>query len=66
MNNYYIMINDIYIKILNYINIKTHIKYLPDECNDGEQMRSIFYKNIYPMFLVCKNWNLFYKKNMKL
>ena len=57
-----ILIDDIYYKILSNINIKTNIKYIQGSENDGEQMRSIFYKKYYPYNIVCKNWYLFYKK----
>lgn len=52
----------IYNLILDYIKIKTSIKYIQGYENDGEQMRTIFYKNYYPFNFVCKNWYLYYKK----
>ena len=55
-------IDDIFYKILSYIHIKTNIKYIQGYENDGEQMRSIFYKNYYPYNIVCKKWYLFLLK----
>lgn len=54
------MIDDLYEKILNYIEIETSVKYIQGIHNDGEQMRTIFYKNYYPFNLVCKKWKKYY------
>tara|TARA_Y100000389_G_C16963212_1_gene272051 strand:- start:189 stop:374 length:186 start_codon:yes stop_codon:yes gene_type:complete len=61
MNN---IIDDINQKILNNIYIKTSIKYIQSNTNDGEQMNSIFYKNKYPFNIVCKKWYIFFKKKI--
>ena len=58
--------DDIYYKILSYIYIKTNIKYLQGSENDGEQMRSIFYKKYYPLNIVCKKWYIFLTKKNKI
>tara|TARA_B000000565_G_C23723413_1_gene354343 strand:+ start:695 stop:877 length:183 start_codon:yes stop_codon:yes gene_type:complete len=52
---------DLMNKILTFIKIKTEIKYIQHEDNDGEQMRTIFVKKIYPYNSVNKYWNNYYK-----
>ena len=57
--------NDILIKILHNIEIKTKIKYLQIG-NDGEQTKTIFYQDNLPYCLVSKYWNFFFhEKNKK-
>ena len=56
--------SDLINNILNNINIKTSIKYIP--YGDGEQNFTIFYKNKYPYNLVNKEWYLYYNLDSKL
>ena len=52
--------DDILYKILDKIEIKTSIKYIPYE--DGEQNYSVFYKKKYPYNVVNKEWNSYFVK----
>ena len=56
--------NDILYKILNTIEIKTDIRYVP--YGDGEQNYSVFYKKKYPYNMVNKEWNIYYNIKSKL
>lgn len=51
---------DILYKILDKIEIKTSIKYIP--YGDGEQNYSVFYKKKYPYNAVNKDWNSYFVK----
>ena len=62
MNNIH---NDILYKILNNIEFKTCIRYIPIQEADGEQNHSIFYKNYYPYILVNKLWYSIIKNDKK-
>ena len=58
--------DDILYKILDKIEIKTSVKYIP--YGDGEQNYSVFYKKKYPYNVVNKEWNSYffvkYKSNL--
>lgn len=57
--------DEILYKILKYVKIHTKVKYIQHECNDGEQMRTIFIKKEYPYNIVNKFWNNYYKNSKK-
>ena len=46
--------DEVLYKILKYIKLHTKVKYIQHECNDGEQMRTIFIKKEYPYNIVNK------------
>lgn len=57
--------DEVLYKILKYVNLHTKVKYIQNECNDGEQMRTIFIKKEYPYNIVNKFWNSYYKNSNK-
>ena len=50
--------HDVLYKILNKIQIKNHVRYIP--YGDGEQNYSVFYKKKYPYNMVNTEWNIYY------
>lgn len=55
---------DVLYKILNKIQIKKYVRYIP--YGDGEQNYSVFYEKKYPYNMVNREWNIYYNKKSKL